>query len=1688
MSNPLVADVVDSTTSTSGLSLVDSVNSTNEAIQNGDWLEAGLGTADLVMTALDPFAAIISNGVGWLLEHVGPLSDALDALAGSPDEIQAHADTWSNVANEVNAVSTELGNLIQSDVSSWTGAAADAYRERATDTANLILAAGAAAGGAAEGIQMAGEVVTAVRDAVRDIIADVVGSMVSWALQVLFTLGIGLAWVVPKVVAKVAQTAAKIAQLTQKLVSSMSKLSPLLKKLGDDFADAGKHLKDIKTSKNADTRSIDPPPSITPSGNTGGGRGPDPLPTPDNRGPNNSPDVNPSGNSGGSPDINPSGNRGGPEVNPSGNRGLPGDNPRDRSVPEENRFCESDPVDIVTGEMILTQTDLNLPGWLPLELSRTHVSSYRTGGLFGQSWASSLDQRIELGFNGPRYLAPDGMVLHYPPLEVDMPATPLAGPQLLLTLQEDGTHVLADRETGRLLYFTALPGSGNRLPLVSVEHLTGHRIQIEHDPQGLPRTLWHSSGQRVSIDISDHRVTRLRLFASENAEPVTITRYGYDRLGNLVEVYNSSGLPYRFSYDDARRIIGWQDRGETWYRYEYDADGRCIRTTGVDGRVSGVFHYDRDRLITTYTDALGGTKVFHLNDLGQVLAETDTLGNTTTFGWDQWDRLLTRTDALGNTTRQEWDAEGNLVLVVHPDGTRTQTVFNEMGLPVRTIEPGDAVHRWEYDPWGKLLAETDATGATITYGYDEMARSTTIRDALGGVTQTIHDARGLLIGRVDEMGNRTTYELDALGRVVTSTDPAGNVTRHGWTVENLPAWKTWPNGRTERWTYDGEGNCVEHVDVLGHVTRTEYGPFDLETARIAADGSRTEYAYDSELRLIAVTNPDGLTWRYEYDAAGRMVSETDFNGRTLWYQNDAAGRVIAKANAVGQVITYLRDAAGRVIEETADEITTSYRYDAAGRVVGTSSPGVETAFEYDALGRLISQSCNGATSTYGYDRLGRRIQRTTPVGMESVWTHDAAGRPLSLTVDGHQISFDHDATGEQTRRSLGPNATLTQTWDATERLRAQALTTAVILDGVTRGASVSQRRAYLYRADGEVVAVTDQLSGPREFTLDRQGRVIAVEASGWTEDYAYDGTGNIVNAVITETGEQPDIAAKTELPPKTTEGPRAYSGTLITNAGNVRYQHDAQGRVTAREVTHEDGQVEEWHYAWDSHDRLTDVLTPTDEHWRYRYDPEGRRIRKERRSVGLDGLNPGTVLERVDFIWESDRLIEQIHTAPGPDGELVSRIIAWDWEPDTFRVLTQSERTTAVGEQAAEQDWVDERFHHIVTDLVGSPTEMVDEDGRIVWHAHSSLWGRHLGGDDTAPPTPLRFPGQYHDDETGLHYNRHRFYDPTTGRYLSPDPLGLDPAPNHHSYVANPVTWSDPLGLMPKRKNPPTATGGGGTGNCKNKKQKPNPPAVNASSNNGNGSGGQPAPKPPKAPKTPQPVTLPAHIAADEKFAKYFGAVPDGKGGYQKSDKQPPRPNISNDTKRKVKIGAERYADGTYHCDATKDKGDNPKVDVKRDANGDPKFYEIGKNGKGQTEVDPPKWYTDWKKENADSIAAGNGPVDAPRVDPDGKTFMEPATHPSGKNQASDMQMGHLPGMEHYMHKQYAMDHPSATRDQFEKTYDDPNHYRLEFWKTNQSHSEEADPADLAKMNHPTFGQGDAKYGFMPGIYSHKFP
>ncbi|WP_369077437.1 WXG100 family type VII secretion target, partial [Amycolatopsis solani] len=182
MTNPLVAQPQDSTKAYSGISLLESAADLKSAIESGDWASVAMGAVgtalDALSMAMDPFGAVLAAGVAWLMEHVGPLKQALDGLTGNADEIAAQSETWKNVAGELQAVGTDLGDMVKADLQAWTGPAADAYRQRTQDAVDLLGTAQKGCEGASSGVKTAGEVVAAVRALVRDIIAELIGHLI----------------------------------------------------------------------------------------------------------------------------------------------------------------------------------------------------------------------------------------------------------------------------------------------------------------------------------------------------------------------------------------------------------------------------------------------------------------------------------------------------------------------------------------------------------------------------------------------------------------------------------------------------------------------------------------------------------------------------------------------------------------------------------------------------------------------------------------------------------------------------------------------------------------------------------------------------------------------------------------------------------------------------------------------------------------------------------------------------------------------------------------------------------------------------------------------------------------------------------------------------------------------------------------------------------------------------------------------------------------------------------------------------------------------------------------------------------------------------------------------------------------------------------------------------------------------
>ncbi|WP_417563879.1 hypothetical protein [Microbacterium sp.] len=243
--NPLVAAAVDHTSPFAGTLLLEDGDQLVQAIKSGDWVAGGMaafaGAVDTVAAVSDPLGTLIAAGLGWLIDHVEPLKGWFNDLTGNAAEVEAFAQTWTNIQTQLQGAGDELLRVL-GDVEDLAGEAMDAYRRFQTDTAAHIRAAGDWAGGFATGLHVASVIVQAVHDIVRDVLSQLVGSAISWAAEAVFTLGLATPWIIEQVSTRVASLVGRVGKFVTRLLESikslrglLDQLKPLIDKAGELF-------------------------------------------------------------------------------------------------------------------------------------------------------------------------------------------------------------------------------------------------------------------------------------------------------------------------------------------------------------------------------------------------------------------------------------------------------------------------------------------------------------------------------------------------------------------------------------------------------------------------------------------------------------------------------------------------------------------------------------------------------------------------------------------------------------------------------------------------------------------------------------------------------------------------------------------------------------------------------------------------------------------------------------------------------------------------------------------------------------------------------------------------------------------------------------------------------------------------------------------------------------------------------------------------------------------------------------------------------------------------------------------------------------------------------------------------------------------------------------------------------------
>ncbi|GAB17802.1 hypothetical protein GOEFS_039_00360 [Gordonia effusa NBRC 100432] len=823
--------------------------------------------------------------------------------------------------------------------------------------------------------------------------------------------------------------------------------------------------------------------------------------------------------------------------------------------------------------------------------------------------------------------------------------------------------------------------------------------------------------------------------------------------------------------------------------------------------------------------------VFRSTADGDMWQHIDPAGGVTTYSHRNHE-VVSVVDPVGGETLIERDEFGAVTATTEPDGARTSTLFAGLGVPVRQVDAMGRVTELEVDAAGNVTAIIDPSGRRTVREFEYRTSGSVLSrivDSSGLTTEVTCDDAGRPTLVVEPGARVWTYAYDAFGNIVEATDPEGNTTTQVWNPDHLLTLQTNPDGTTQTGEYDGEGNLVAAVDEAGHRVASEFGPMDLPLVSVAADGGQLRTSYSTQGEPVAVTNPDGMIWRFDRDEAGRVRSESDFNDAVTSYEYDAAGRGISRVDALGRRSVTEYDAVGRVVRVSADDDVKNFEFNAAGELISAVNNDARVEYQRDGSGLIVGETVNDVSVSWRWSPDELSVTRTVdgsrlgPAG--GVWStlfeFDPSGRIGSVVTAGPDagvggatgidgLRFSYDQIGREAGRAIGSLSRLGFGYDSRNRLTSLQIGAAGDPRSGSSDARVVGGRRWSYRSDTYVESLTDLASGrTKRFGLDSAGRVLSssVDQSRQEERYAYSPAGVLAASDGVASSSEGVASSPVAGVARVEQSDRVGSaGTHVTRAGRSRFSYDAAGQMVMQTTSRLSRKPSVTRFEYTTNGQIRTVLSPDGTRWRYGYDAFGRRVSKRHTSAD------GRLLDSVVFGWDGDDLAIQVNTAHTPRAGLgAGGASAWVWtyHPATGDPLEQHARhyspgvgasdglagqPSAVGSVASSQASIDAEFYAIVADLNGAPTELIDPaSGQIAGRASSTVWGQTRW---TGASTVLRFAGQQFDPETGLHYNRHRYYHPETGSYTSSDPLGVAPNPaSATAYVHNPYTWIDPLGL-----------------------------------------------------------------------------------------------------------------------------------------------------------------------------------------------------------------------------------------------------------------------------------------------------
>ena len=1032
------------------------------------------------------------------------------------------------------------------------------------------------------------------------------------------------------------------------------------------------------------------------------------------------------------------------------------------------------PVDVASGTFFTDEEDFWLDGPVPLSWERTWYSRSDYRGPLGNGWHHAYDMGVvadtEEGTLTLRMS--DGIPVAFPLPTAEEPSFILFE-RKEARLEQDGGYCVWDMAEDLYYRFTRKEYDSVRL-LESVTDCNGLGIRFDYTKEGLLRSITDSAGRRLRVEHDTRSGRILEICGPHPEDPekeITLASYEYDADGNMTLQRNAAGDVMTYEY--AGRLIvkeTWRN-GLAWY-FEYDGTGvgsRCVHTWGdggiYDHRLTfregvtevlnshgelTVYHH-RGGLVWKKVDANGGEHLWRYDDSRRLLAQTDPLGNSTLYRYDRWGNCTDSSDPCGGSVSAVYPAKGNL-----------------RNRPVSVTTPDGGTWEFGYDRSGNLVSRTNPEGAVTRMTYRNGAVAS-VKDPYGVVTRLAYDRFHNLTEASDSRGNTSLYGYDLLGRCVSVTNPKGAVQKREYDPVGRVVRVLDFDGNDIRLSYDGIDNLTEYRDNVQHV---EYGYSGMwKLTRRRDHRGVVNFRYDREERLRRVTNERLQSYEFALDAVGNVTAEKGFDGAVRHYLRDRGGRVVRETLPSGTEREYGYDACSRVTRvsyPTAGDPDQTYAYGLSGRLVQASRGESTVEFAYNSLGLPTRETADGNTILRTYDHTGRILTLDSTAGASLRYTRNGYGELEGFTATGGsdadgtgswESAHRHDTLGFEVERILPGGVVRSFAYDDIGRL----------VDARTRKDSRTRHmRRYRWGVADRLLSVEDSRRGETRYSYTPTGQLERAEYPDGREQWRKsDQTGNLYP--------DPDMRLR-----------RYLGGGRLEQDGEWHCEYDADGNLTERYLGTGrwlDGKKDRWRYRWNADGSLAKVVRPDKREVEFTYDALGRRLSKSFGTTVTRWVWNGNVPLHQ---WKQHREYSVVEDRWNTDTERRDMTV-WLFDEDSFVPMAMIKEG---------------RSYSILTDQLGTPTEAYDTEGNEVWSRVLDMDGNVIGETGNKGMVPFLFQGQYYDRETGLAYNRFRYYSPKMGMYVSQDPIGLAGGIlNLYGYVDDTLSFIDILGLIKFRRN-----------------------------------------------------------------------------------------------------------------------------------------------------------------------------------------------------------------------------------------------------------------------------------------------